>query len=545
VKLLYAVAIYSRKSKFTGKGESIQNQIELCKEYAKNNFNTKDFLIYEDEGYTGGNTDRPMFKTLLDDIKSRKIKTLICYRLDRISRNVSDFSTLIEFLEKYDVDFVSLREQFDTSTPMGRAMMYISSVFAHLERETIAERVKDNMYQLARTGRWLGGNTPMGYISNPTTYYDHEGNTKKMYELSPIANELGIVREIYNKYLELSSLTRLESWTLESNIKTKNNKYFDKSILKVILSNPVYVIADELIFQYFNDQGADMANSLDEFNGKYGLMVFNKHNEKNNRVVKKDVSEWIVAIGNHPGVIHSQDWIKTQDTLKSNSNKAPRSGSGKFGLLTEFLRCGNCGSKMRVTVYQRKSGTYYYYRCLLKERSKCSRCSVENLNGKQADEYVIDKVKNLGYEKKDIYQHLSKLENTMGHLKSFNYCAKVELEKQLNEYKEAINNLTLKLSKTTDDTVTKYIIQHIKELDIKITEIQVKIETSKNDKEVTNKKQIEISSLLRLINHFPNHIGELNFSEKKKILKQVVDNITWDGSKLEITILSDESLNTK
>jgi len=101
VKLLYAVAIYSRKSKFTGKGESIQNQIELCKEYAKNNFNTKDFLIYEDEGYTGGNTDRPMFKTLLDDIKKHKIKTLICYRLDRISRNVSDFSTLIEFLEKY------------------------------------------------------------------------------------------------------------------------------------------------------------------------------------------------------------------------------------------------------------------------------------------------------------------------------------------------------------------------------------------------------------------------------------------------------------
>ena len=94
--------------------------------------------------------------------KERKIRAIVVYRLDRISRNISDFSSLIEELGRLGIDFVSIRESFDTSSPMGRAMMYIASVFSQLERETIAERIRDNMHELAKTGRWLGGTTPHG-----------------------------------------------------------------------------------------------------------------------------------------------------------------------------------------------------------------------------------------------------------------------------------------------------------------------------------------------------------------------------------------------
>ena len=168
-------AIYSRKSIFTGKGESVENQIELCKDYANKNFKgNKEFLIYEDEGFSGGNTNRPNFKKLLQDAKSQKFNVLICYRLDRISRNVADFSNTLELLQNNSIDFISIKEQFDTSTPMGRAMIYISSVFAQLERETIAERVRDNMIELAKTGRWLGGQTPFGFKSKKITYLDEE-----------------------------------------------------------------------------------------------------------------------------------------------------------------------------------------------------------------------------------------------------------------------------------------------------------------------------------------------------------------------------------
>lgn len=151
------IAIYSRKSRFTGKGESIENQIELCRAYINKNYLNPNIFIYEDEGFSAATTERPQFKKLLSDSKNKKFDVLVCYRIDRVSRNIADFSRIINDFVSRGIDFVSIKEQFDTSTPMGRAMMYIASVFAQLERETIAERIRDNMMELAKMGRWLGG----------------------------------------------------------------------------------------------------------------------------------------------------------------------------------------------------------------------------------------------------------------------------------------------------------------------------------------------------------------------------------------------------
>ena len=130
------IALYSRKSRFTGKGESIGNQVELCKEYVRLHFGeqaAEQLVIYEDEGFSGGNLNRPAFRRMMEAARQRKFQAIIVYRLDRISRNVSDFSGLIEELSRLNVSFISIKEQFDTSTPMGRAMMYIASVFSQLE----------------------------------------------------------------------------------------------------------------------------------------------------------------------------------------------------------------------------------------------------------------------------------------------------------------------------------------------------------------------------------------------------------------------------
>ena len=151
--------IYSRKSKFTGKGESIENQIELCRQYIAMHFGedaSENVLVYEDEGFSGGNLARPQFKKMMKDSQKIAFAAIVVYRFDRISRNIGDFAKLIEDLGDRHIDFISIREQFDTSSPMGRAMMYIASVFSQLERETIAERIRDNMHELSKTGRWTG-----------------------------------------------------------------------------------------------------------------------------------------------------------------------------------------------------------------------------------------------------------------------------------------------------------------------------------------------------------------------------------------------------
>ncbi len=181
--------IYSRKSKFTGKGESIENQIELCRQYIAMHFGddaAENVLVYEDEGFSGGNLERPQFKKMMKDSQKIEFAAIVVYRLDRISRNIGDFAKLIEDLGDRHIDFISIREQFDTSSPMGRAMMYIASVFSQLERETIAERIRDNMHELSKTGRWLGGTTPTGYASESESRVTVDGKERKAYKLKPI-----------------------------------------------------------------------------------------------------------------------------------------------------------------------------------------------------------------------------------------------------------------------------------------------------------------------------------------------------------------------
>ena len=179
-------AIYARKSKATEKGASVENQINKCKTHL-NNLDITDVLIYKDDGFSGKDTDRPAFIQMMKDAKNKKFTTLICYKFDRVSRNVSDFSNLVDELTELGISFISLSEQFDTSTPIGKAMMNICSVFSQLERETTCLRVTDNMYALAESGYWLGGECPTGYKNKRVFYTDSSGKQKSYSVLEPIS----------------------------------------------------------------------------------------------------------------------------------------------------------------------------------------------------------------------------------------------------------------------------------------------------------------------------------------------------------------------
>ena len=159
-----------RKSRHTDKGESIGNQIDLCREYIRTHYGdaaAQQAVVVEDEGFSGGNLNRPDFKKMMTAAKARKIRAIVVYCLDRISRNISDFSSLSEELGRLGIDFVSIRGSFDTSSPMGRAMMYIASVFSQPERETIAERIRDNMHEPAKTERSFTRFSIKSILQNP------------------------------------------------------------------------------------------------------------------------------------------------------------------------------------------------------------------------------------------------------------------------------------------------------------------------------------------------------------------------------------------
>lgn len=147
------------------------------------NESAENALIYEDEGFSSGTLKRPQFMKMMKDAAEFKFRAIVVYRLDRISRNIGDFAKLIEQLNDMKIDFISIKEQFDTSSPMGQAMMYISSVFSQLERETITECIRDNMHEPSKTVVGWEECPLTGYTSESVASATIDGKTKKVCKL--------------------------------------------------------------------------------------------------------------------------------------------------------------------------------------------------------------------------------------------------------------------------------------------------------------------------------------------------------------------------
>lgn len=514
-------AIYSRKSVFTGKGESIENQIEMCKNYyLKLHSNEVEFLIYEDEGFSGGNINRPEFKRMLNDIKDNKFNVLICYRLDRISRNVSDFSNILELLQNHNIDFISITEQFDTSTPMGRAMVYISSVFAQLERETIAERIRDNMLELSKQGRWLGGQMPLGFTSEKVIYIDEELKERSLYKLSPIEEELTLVKFIFSKYLNSFSISMVLNELLSTNAKGKNGAYFSSVSINDILRNPVYVMSDENVKQHLIKKGINFCGKP---NGN-GILVYNKRSSK---YKNRQMSEWIAAPSNHKGIIDATKWLKVQHSLDNNSKKS-RLGTSKKALLSGILKCAKCGSPMRVSYGRiRKDGTrMHYYICTNKAHSLGVNCNNSNANGPLLEKAIFEKIfiYNPDILKEKLILSLSKEENT-------------PLKPSINELNKEINNLLEQLSKTSNKNVQELILKKVESLSKKISKVHNNLSslTSINEEYINLflDNYDNFDKIYSFIKSCDNYDIQLSF---KKLLNRIIKKITFDGVSNEVFI---------
>lgn len=515
-------AIYSRKSKFTGKGDSIENQIQLCMDYSKS-IGIKEFLVYEDEGFSGGNIDRPQFKKMMQDAKDKKFDCLVCYRLDRISRNVSDFSTLIEKLNKLEISFISIKEQFDTSTPMGRAMMFISSVFAQLERETIAERIKDNMYELARSGRWLGGKTPHGFTSKKISFLDENLKERSMYQLEVNDEQMEIVKLIFNKYLELRSLSQLYKYVYHNGIKGPRGGKFDPSSLSGILRNPAYVKANEDILDYLRSLGMEVVGVPD---GQCGILTY-----------AKNTSNSIAAIAKHHGVIEPDVWLEVQSILNENKDKIPRISTGKTALLSGLLKCGKCGSNMRI-MYKGKRNDEdlkYYYVCGTKRSLGVEGCNCKNLNGPLVENLVIDKIKNCNIESviNAFNSNNAKVDTVFSDVRS-----KINLLKNsISEKEKLISNLVMELAKNTGSVASEYIISQIEGLNGEIDSLKSKVSELESSSVDINSASLNLDIIVSNLKKFNYEVDDASLDDKRLLLSTIVDSIVWDDASGNLSIV--------
>ena len=514
-------AIYSRKSKYTGKGESTTNQIELCLTTLKNKFpdiKKDEILIYEDEGFSGYSTNRPAFKKLLKDIENNKIKILLFYKLDRISRNVNDFARLMSLLEAHDVSFLSATENIETLTPSGKALTYMISVFAELERNTIAERIKDNMLELAKSGVWLGGNTPTGYSSIEEIKLINN-KKKKTYCLKE-NEDIEKVELIFKNYLRLKSLTKLETFLLNKNILSINLKPYTRFSLKNILTNPVYVKSDKDIYNYYENKGINLYGG--SWNGINGLMIYNKTTNLNHKILKrKKTEEWIISVGKHKGIIDGKTFINVANLIEANNNMRYRKTNSLRSPLSGLVKCANCKSNMRPKIRKNKDNEIITdYLCELKEKSKKNLCDAKNINGSIIEDTIISNIMNFEINMTILFNKLKKT------LKTDKNSEIKEISYRIKKNNETIKNLIDKI-KYIDISIIDDINKEIKEL----KEENAMLNSRLNK---LNANSIDLKDLAnKTIKNYKN-INNLDNKTKKKYLHLLIKAIIASNNKLII-----------
>lgn len=499
-------AIYARQSIDKKDSVSIETQINFC---MREVIDSGQVETYVDKGYSGKNTDRPAFKRMMQGIKSKEIDKVIVYKLDRISRSVLDFSNLIEIFKQHNVEFRSTQEQFDTSSPIGNAMLNIAMVFAQLERETIQQRVIDNYYERGKKGYFMGGPPPFGFQRVKTTI---EG--KKVGVLEIIPQEAGIIEMIYDWYgnhnKTLSEIAaQLNQMELTSNIRKTS---WDSVRVCMRLRNPIYVMANADVYNYYKGKGCIIENPIDDFVDQRACFIWGKR--KSNDRKYTSVENHHVALCLHQGYIDPDLFLRCQFRL-DNNHQINNSGSGKYTWLSGLVKCANCGRAMCIKYYNGKKGTVRYLSCSGAHSKICSKHRSHNTQ--QVEEYV----------QQELFQMITSHRNLVNtdkpstpSVSQYANMQKVELAK----IDEQIENLVREVA-SGSSVVTKYLTQEIERLESeknKILNNTIKLQS--------NPTATKIMQLVDVIHLW----DKMSLEDKKSIVIMLIERIELGENDIKI-----------
>lgn len=354
-------ALYARQSVEKVDSISIESQLEYCRHEARGN----PCREYIDRGYSGKNTNRPAFEQLLADVRQGKVARVIVYKLDRISRSILDFANMMQLFQQHRVEFVSSTERFDTSTPIGRAMLHICIVFAQLERETIQKRVTDAYYSRCKKGLYMGGRVPYGFARQQTVL---DGVRTSMFV--PVPQEARQVQLIYSLYADpANSLGDLVRYLNAHGHKQLRGGMWSTARLSEMLRNPVYVRADAAVYAFFKEQGAQILNPAADFTGYNGCYLYKGAGGEGRS--PSDLSGREVVLAPHEGLVSSRDWLRCRLRCQQN-RRSTTTCKAKSSWLLGKVKCGRCGYGLSVV----KSDTRWqrYFVCSAALASKKQRC---------------------------------------------------------------------------------------------------------------------------------------------------------------------------
>ncbi|MFB6466471.1 recombinase family protein [Cytobacillus sp. Hz8] len=467
-------ALYARVSteEQVTEGFSIQAQIEDIESYAKRN-NMEIVGRYIDEGVSGKSiSGRPEMKRLLKDIEGKNFSTVIVYKIDRISRKSKDAMEIAERCEQANVSLISLNENFDIATPMGKMIFQIMSNFSEYERNSIVDRAKMGMLQRAKQGLYNGGRV-----------FGYESVNK---ELIMNEEEAHVIRLIFDYAEQDLGYKAIVSRLNTMGYKTKRGADFSINTIKTILDNPIYI-------------------------GKIRFNLYQNWAEKH-RMGKNE--DFILVEGKHEPIITQDQWNHVQQIRKKRSIRPAQSNAPY--ILNGLTRCPECGYGMVSGSSKGAKGIKYrYYVCGL-FHNKGSRADLaerqvfEELNRIASEPYVLKRIiDNINQKRRQAKTPITEEINV--------------LQSKLNKVEIRINNITNELM---DDPSMKAIFKpKLKELKEEELKIQTKLEALNTELDECDTTPIDEQALHHLLSNFEKVMKDASPDRQKALLRLIISDI--------------------
>ncbi|MDO4267419.1 MAG: recombinase family protein [Eubacteriales bacterium] len=500
------IGIYPRKSVYRDNSDSVQVQIQLCREYASLVYKGQplEFRVYDkDEGFSGKNTNRPSFQAMMRDVEDDVLDAVVVYKLDRIARNVAQFSAMYEIFQRHNVAFVSVKESFDTSSPMGRTVMFILAAFAQLERENTSERVSDSMLSLGTAGKWTGGILPLGMRS-----VRRKSGDKEHSYLIVDPEEIGFVKLMFQMLLEGNSITRLERYCRDHSLRSRNGKFMSTSQLHSLITNPVYCQNSADAYDYFSSRGCRLPDP-ELFDGQHGLIGYGRTKSLDTTHRKQACSQWIIAIGIHDPVIPASDWIAAQERL--GVNKMYRKAKYDIGLLKGVARC-RCGSRMDIRTYRKNGLTFSYYYCARMARQGKDICNSEYVRVEQIDEAFLQELRRMRLNPSLIQCRKEVPEGLDPEM----------LQAELLKTQKAIGNLTAALQQAMDTPAAAYIIDQISSLDAQKRALESDLRKARRLRFENNALAETELEIHQNICYLLDHLDHIDYTAKNEMIRKIM-----------------------
>ena len=490
--VIMKIGVYTRVSTDlqVRRGESLDEQIHEARSYCK----YKDVPIvqvYREEGRSGKNIDRPQLKKLLRDIHRKKIDTVIVKKLDRLSRSILDFEKLLRLFEENNITLISLKESFDTSSPMSRAAVRIVLVFAQLEREQTSERTRDAMIYRAKRGIWNGGHIPLGY--------DIASNRK---ELVANEEEAKTVKLIFEKYIELASYRKVAQCMNDLGYCTKRHtsknatkiggiKFIDTSISRVV-QNPVYL-------------------------GKISY-------------------KGEVYSANHKPIISEELFNHVQEIRKENGR---RRGSlkkeNKHNFLLEgLLWCGECNSQLTPSWSRKNGKRYFYYVCTKNTHAGKSECNARGISAHEIEQLVLNRIRSLTKDNELFREVMAG--NDQENRRRIEELGKIEQD--IESKMASIGNKVKMIASAFGEEIDKD-NQHVMAMELnRLNEERKQYVQDQEEARIEVKdlesQTISMNAARESLNAFTNAYGSLTPYDKKCLMNQFIHGVTYTKDKVSI-----------